>query len=69
MLCACRNFWMGAVGGEREDLRDEAVDELRGGAGDLRRLPEQQEDGVREGVGRHAQRPRVRDALALAGVG
>ncbi|AQL05088.1 AT hook motif-containing protein [Zea mays] len=32
----------GEVGGVREDLRDEAVGELDGGAGDLRRLPQQQ---------------------------
>ena len=40
----------GEVGGVREDLRDEAVRELRGGAGDLRRLAEQQRQRLREGV-------------------
>jgi hypothetical protein len=40
----------GEVGRVREDLRDEAVRELRGGAGDLRRLAEQQEERLREGA-------------------
>ncbi|BAT01767.1 Os07g0516650 [Oryza sativa Japonica Group] len=47
----------GEVGGVGEDLRDEAAGEPGGGAGDLRRLAEQEEDALRARVQR-----RQRDA-------